>query len=109
MNQKKEIGKKIIALLLFIAVVLPISIQFIHLFEAHEHVVCTEQSTHIHQLDIECEICSYHLTSFDYSIAKYPDLTVLTSYAKVDVNHYSLQLSSFSVTNTQLRAPPINS
>ena len=107
MDYRKQIGKNIVALLLFAALMLPTAVQFFHTFEGHEHIACTETTTHIHKSITKCEICSFHLASFNYDLAKYPDLLVPKIPVEIDVNLSSLQFHSFQITNTQLRAPPI--
>lgn len=107
MDYKKQIGKNIVELLLFAALMLPTAVQFFHMFESHEHITCTETATHIHKSITKCEICSFHLASFNYDLAKYPDLLLPKIPVKVDVNFTSLQFHSFKITNTHLRAPPI--
>ena len=49
MGSKRQLGKKIAALLLFVALMLPSAIQFIHMSDGHEHVACKEKTTHIHK------------------------------------------------------------
>jgi len=107
MDYKKQIGKNIVALLLFAALILPTAVQFFHIFEGHEHIACIEKGIHIHKSNTECEICSFNLASFNYDIAKYPDLLIPKIPVKVDENLQPLQLHFFNITNTQLRAPPI--
>lgn len=107
MDYKKQIGKNILALLLFAALMAPTAFQFFYMFEGHEHITCTEKTTHIHNSVTKCDICDFHLASFNYDIAKYPDLLIPNIPVKVDVRFTSLQLHSFTITNTQLRAPPI--
>ncbi|MFT5824369.1 MAG: hypothetical protein ACI8ZM_005636 [Crocinitomix sp.] len=107
MDYKKQIGKNIAALLLFVALMLPSAIPFIHLFEGHEHIACSEQTTHIHKSVVKCEICSFHLASFNYDIAEYSELLLPKIPVKIEANFASLQYHSFKINNTQLRAPPI--
>lgn len=107
MNYKKQIGKNIIAVLLFIALAIPSAIQFFHMFEGHEHITCTEKVTHIHKSVTKCELCSFYIASLVYDIAKYPDLLLPKIFVKVKIDFTSLQFHSFKTTNTQLRAPPI--
>ena len=107
MDYGKQFGKSIVALLLFVALMLPTSVQFFHIFDEHEHISCTEKTAHIHKLVTKCDICDFHLASINYDIAKYPDLLLPKISDKVDVNFTSHQLHSFKITNTQLRAPPI--
>ena len=104
---KKQIGKNVITLLLFAAFMLPTAIQFFDMFEDHEHITCTEKTTHIHKSIEKCDVCDFHLVSFNYDIVIYPDLILPKIPIKVDANLASLQFHSFKITNTQLRAPPV--
>lgn len=106
MDYKKQIGKNLASLLLLVALMLPTVVQFVHIFEDHEHFSCTEKHTHIHKSVTKCEICSFHLASFEYDIFEYPDLLVSEIPVKTLVNFTALQFHAFSIANTQLRAPP---
>lgn len=107
MGFSEQVGKKIVALLLFAALMLPSAIQFGHILDGHEHVVCAEQTAHIHKSVIKCEINSFHLASFKYDIAKYPDLVLPAIPVKLEVDINPLQFHSFKITNNPLRAPPV--
>jgi hypothetical protein len=107
MDYKKQIGNNVVLVLLFAALMLPTAVQFFHMFEGHEHTTYSEKTTHIHKSITKCEICSFHLASFNYDIVKYPDLFLPRIPVKVDESFTSLQFHSFEITNTQLRAPPI--
>jgi hypothetical protein len=107
MGSEKQLGKSIAALLLFVALMLPSAIQFIHMSEGHEYIACTEQTTHLHKSVVKCEICSFHLASFIYDIAELPNLVQPKIPVNIEANFASLQYHSFKITNTQLRAPPI--
>lgn len=107
MEYRKQIGKNILALLLFTALLLPTAVQFFHVFEAHEHITCKEKTTHIHKTINKCDTCDFYLTSFNYDIAKFPNLQLPKINTAVNTKLTSLQFHSFIITNTQLRAPPI--
>ena len=100
-----SIGKTI-ALLLVIALLLPVSVKLAHAFEGHIHEVCTSKDAkHIHQIDHDCEFFKFkhnnHL-SFDtqnYSIAKIPS-------PKRDVPAYYQFLSTYQKLHFKLRGPP---
>lgn len=110
MNHKNKIGKNILVVLLFVVFMLPTAIQFFHLFdEAHEHITCTEKKDHLHQSTTNCDICSFHFTAFNYDLAPYPNFILPTIPVKEEASFASLQYHSFKITNTRLRAPPINS
>ncbi|OEI81107.1 hypothetical protein AST99_05470 [Formosa algae] len=108
MDYKKQIGKNIASLLLLVALMLPTVVQFVHIFEDHEHYSCTEQKAHIHKSVTKCEICSFHLASFKYDIFEYPDLLITEVPVKPVANFIALHCHAFGTTNTQLRAPPIS-
>lgn len=107
MVYKKQVVKNLVALLLFIALMLPTAIHFFHIFEGHEHNAVTEKSTQVHETISKCDICDFQLASFSYDIANYPDLLLPNNTVKIKINFNSLQLHSFKITNTQLRAPPV--
>lgn len=107
MNFRKQLGKNTVALLLFVALMLPTTIHFIHFLEGHEHVACTNSSTHVHKSVDTCKSYSFHLASFNYDIAKYPDLLLPKIPVKFNEDFSPLLFHSFKRTNTQLRAPPL--
>lgn len=107
MNCKKQFSKITTALLLFMALMLPTAIQFIHMCEGHEHNAFTEKQADVHKLEKECEICSFDFTAFDEYKTEYPDLLLPKIPVKTEIDFFSLQLHSFTITNTQLRAPPV--
>lgn len=106
MDKNKQAGKILFALLLLIALMLPTSVQFIHSLENHEEIVCNDQTSHVHQSIVKCEICSFYLASFNHSSTDFPELLPPIILQKTDVNFASLLPHSFTITNTQLRAPP---
>jgi hypothetical protein len=107
MYLKNQLGKNIAAVLLLLALILPTAIQFSHMVEGHEDVTCNDQSTHIHKSSKTCEVCAFHLTSISYDLATYPDLSLLQISVKVSTNYTPLQLYFSTLTNKQLRGPPI--
>ena len=107
MDYKKQIGKNIVTLLLFVAFMLPTTIQLVHMFDSHELIACNKEGIHIHKSNTECELCSFHFASFDYSLNQYPDLLLPKIPVMVDETFTLLLLHSFKITNKQLRAPPI--
>lgn len=107
MYLKNQLGKNIAAVVLLVALILPTAIQFSHMVEGHEGVTCNDQSTHIHKSEKTCEVCAFHLTSIRYDIAKYPDLLLTQISVKVSINYTPLQLYFSTLTNNQLRGPPV--
>lgn len=107
MEHKKHFGKIIASLLLFVALMLPTAIQFFHVLEGHNQIDCNEQTAHVHKSIEKCGLLDFHLLSFSYEIVKYPDLFLPNIPEKTDANFASLRFNSFTLTNTQLRAPPV--
>lgn len=107
MGLKKQFGKSIAAFVLLTALMLPGAVQFFHMLEGHEHVVCTDKEIHVHQTIEKCEVCSFHFTPFNFDTADFPDLEVPKVFVKRTIDFASLLFHSFKITNTQLRAPPV--
>ena len=94
------------AIALVFVLMLPASVQFSHLFEGHEHEICTEQTTHLHEDQTQCELCDFFSTAHEYTIPVAPSYTaVLLPNSK---KHTTATVSFFSSKRTlkQLRAPP---
>jgi hypothetical protein len=106
MDNKKRFGISFSALLLIVALMLPAAVQFAHTFEGHNHVACNDQTTHFHETVTKCGICDFHLASFNYKIAEYPEFVVVVIPSEVINELSSVRFHSFKITNTQLRGPP---
>jgi len=106
MAKGNQIRQVIASLALLCALMLPTVIQISHIFQDHEKVVCTNQSTHFHNEVSDCQICDFNLTPLDYNIAEYPDLVLADIPLNVEKQFSPLLFHSFKITNTQLRAPP---
>jgi len=107
MYLNNQLGKNIAALLLLLAIMLPTAIQVSHMIEGHEDVACNDHSTHFHKSEKTCEICVFHISLISYDIAKYPDLILAQISVKVNTTYTSLQLYFYTLTNNQLRGPPV--
>jgi len=88
---------------------LPTATQFFHMFEDHVHVTCTEQKTHVHSSKLECEICTFTLSTFSYSVASFFEIKNQTVQKEYNFKDASILVSSYKFANKQLRAPPIYS
>jgi len=103
----KQIRTVVFSWILLIGFLIPMSINFVHSFENHEHITCNAKDVkHFHQLENDCSNFHYIIHSFVYSISHYKQsfakkirtktlLNVTSNYFGVDV---SLKSS---------RAPPI--
>ena len=107
MYLKNPIGKNIASVLLLLALVFPTAIQISHMVEGHDDVVCNDHSTHFHKTEKTCEVCAFQLTPLSYDIVKYPDLLLVQISVKLSTIFTPLQFHHSTLTNKQLRAPPV--
>ena len=88
----------------------PSVIQFSHLFEEdHEHIACTETQSHMHQSEVDCEICAFRILPFNNNFNDVVDFSPKKLILKRETAYVSLVLEDYYFTNKQLRAPPIHS
>ncbi|QHI35561.1 hypothetical protein IMCC3317_09070 [Kordia antarctica] len=87
---------------------LPTATKFLHLFANHEHKVCTDNSTHIHEQIIDCEYLSYHLTPQIEFTPHQHTLIVIKKIRTQNFNYYAY-LSEYQELSFALRGPPQNS
>ena len=106
MELNSYISKYVGAIALVFVLMLPSSVHFFHLFDTHEHEVCQEQTTHLHEDAPECHICDFYSTSFQYNLPEnYVTTFVLTSQ-NIKATIVVASLFSKKLTSKQLRAPP---
>ena len=85
---------------------LPMTVQFAHIFEAHEHISCQEKSTHIHKKVTECKICDFHFFPITYDFSGYSEYVKATISSIVVLSFTALFINSFTNNTTLLRGPP---
>jgi len=104
---KKQFVKNIIASLLLMSLLLPNAFQFVSIFDIHQHIVCSEQQVHVHKPIVECEICSFNFTPLNYNLVQKNELERLSISKKTQERGGSFLPHSFTITNIQLRGPPV--
>jgi len=67
MKQGKLIRYRITSAFLLVLLCLPILSQAAHAFEDHDHPVCNEVKTHLHELEPECSVCDFHFVPFSFT------------------------------------------
>tara|TARA_B100000767_G_scaffold258591_1_gene267465 strand:- start:8507 stop:8836 length:330 start_codon:yes stop_codon:yes gene_type:complete len=107
MNQKKQVGKNIIALSFLFFLLLPTSFQFSLIFEKHEHIVCKEKLVHVHKSILECDMCMFYFTSSNYILDQFNELKLLIIPDTTNDSFTSLLFFYSTISNIQLRGPPI--
>ena len=102
----KQIVKVFSAAIFAVALLLPTAVKFAHTFEGHEHKPCTELSTHIHQKQLDCSICDFHFSIFNFTPQEFPEFAVLHSFQKTETV-YLLPEFKLNSTHYFLRGPPL--
>ncbi len=103
---KKEIIRNLSATIFSFALLFPTAVKFAHTFEGHEHKACTEFSTHIHKKQLDCSICDFHFSIFDFTPQELPEFAVLNSFQKTETV-YLLPEFNLNTTHYFLRGPPL--
>ena len=103
-----NIARQIVAMVFTIMLLLPVFIQVLHACEKHEHKVCDEKTTHLHELEISCDACTFQISSFNYDISGNFDLDLPEFYIVTSCNHEQQACSYLKFNSKQLRAPPID-
>ena len=107
MEFRKKIAQNLIALLLGLVLLTPVAVQFSHLFGNHKHTSCSKTKKDKKQDSDDCEICSFTYDSFNNNFITYPAFKEFNTPVKKPFFYKELIISSYSRTNTQLRAPPV--
>jgi hypothetical protein len=58
-----DLKKISISLLLTVVLMFPYWGAFSHLFEDHNHQTCEISETHLHEIDLDCDVLEYQLAS----------------------------------------------
>ena len=99
--------KRILSILLIVILSLP-SIFGLNHFLNEDHIVCNEQQTHIHELEIDCLTCDYLRKSFDYSSNEFKN----SESNFLNIAEYKIFLreifSSNFINGFDSRGPPAN-
>ena len=106
MDRKNQIVKFLSAFGLFIALMLPTFVQFAHIFDVHEHAVCTDQDLHIDQTQTECEICTIQVPPFDFSVNDDSDILQTEIIVLKQDGIPSLKSGAVIFNSNPLRGPP---
>ena len=109
MNNKHHFIKRILALFLLGVLLLPSSLDVIHHCEIHVHFECNKQKAHLHQSEINCEICDFNLINFNYELVNRENLKQLQIFVALNAFYNPDQFYLFTHNSKQLRAPPVMS
>lgn len=106
-NSKTEISILNFSVLLLIVIMLfPTIFQFAHAFEDHKQSKCNEVTTHIHELEVECSICDFQISTFNYSFINEIDF-LLTKNHTIYADYYKSKKHNSIKLSFSLRGPPL--
>ncbi|MDN3723990.1 hypothetical protein QRD02_06320 [Aequorivita sp. SDUM287046] len=103
---KKEILRIISVAIFSAALLLPTAVKLAHSFEGHQHETCTDISVHIHEKQLECSICDFHFSIFNFTPAQQPDFKVFHSFQNSSTDYVFAYYHS-NPNIYFLRGPPL--
>lgn len=105
MTKNIDITKKISAVILLMLLLLPTFSSIAHSFGDHDHPVCKEVKTHLHELESECAVCDFHFEAFNFTpLQNVTDYS--TTYFLNHISHYDSITTLNTYYNYTLRGPP---
>jgi hypothetical protein len=102
-----HISKFLGVITLIFVLMLPTTVQFSHLFEKHDHEICFEQNTHIHQDEPDCHVCDFYGTSIQYTLPGELSFIIAIIPAIQKAFFLGNNFSTQKLNSKQLRAPPV--
>ena len=99
----------IIASIFSFAILFPTAIQTAHAahaFDGHEHQVCHDLTSHIHKKQLDCSICDFHFTIFDFTPQQPIEFLAEVEFLKA-LNLYRSTAQIADLTHFFLRGPPL--
>jgi len=106
MNKTNSISKITASIALTVIILFPLVTQFFHALEDHQHIICTDNSTHLHKSKTDCNICDFNYIPFIYKPLPAIANKTLIEFKVKNTNPYSyLYFSNFNLLKT-LRGPP---
>ncbi len=100
-----SIHRSLASLLMVFALLWPSAIQLAHTLEGHDHPTCNEFKTHIHDEQLECSLCDFQVSVFDFSPESTRYLDPSIENYKSDFRNTEICYLFFSGFNS-LRGPP---
>lgn len=103
---KEHILFRVLTFLLVITLLVPSAVKIIHVFEHHEHEVCiSENSTHIHKIDLDCEFQKFHITTYALLTPNVNQAELVEYLHEIPVLTYKF-LNNHRPLSFSLRGPP---
>lgn len=105
-DRKQKRNYRLIALLLGLLLLAPALIQLSHVLEGHQHLGCSENSTHLHELDHDCDVLAFNFSPLSLSIIALDQSINLGTFNALELWPDQLLINSISST-TYTRGPPV--
>lgn len=105
---KEHIIFKALTIMLVITLIVPSAVKFSHVFthSQHKHDVCKgEKTTHLHEIDIDCEFYKFQLNNHFLSQLENDNWLQTPYYHEVSLLTYKF-LNSHRPLSFSLRGPP---
>lgn len=107
MNSNNNSTKIWLSLLLVGCLLFPLTVQFSHVFESHDHTSCSEITQHIHEKKFDCHVNDFHYNNFD-TTASFVSLFIPTATVSSEVVEFSYLVASEEPQTLLLRGPPMH-
>lgn len=59
----KNLTHRLIALIFGLALIVPSLMQLEHILDGHSHLGCSQNTTHLHELDHGCDLLAFHFSA----------------------------------------------
>lgn len=106
MALEKDFMLKTFSAILIFALLLPFAVKLEHIFEDHEHSVCSSKiENHIHQLNDDCDFLNYNISSFNYFNNFVYKVVELPTFLEKNYT-YAVAFTSSQKATSFLRGPP---
>lgn len=98
--------KAVITALLVALMFLPSAFELTHHLDGHEHISCDEISVHLHEKKLDCSLCDFQISSFDYIPLEF-DLATVGRIIGTTPVHRQENITNNSCCLPSLRGPPV--
>ena len=105
MKRGAKIIHRISAMMLLILLMLPLFTEAVHAFNDHEHPICTDVTTHLHEQETDCSICDFQHIPWTYSLTEFSIENSVRLFNQTIKEYTNASHSTLLLTKGQ-RGPP---
>ncbi|MEP2935536.1 MAG: hypothetical protein ABJM06_07440 [Gilvibacter sp.] len=99
------IVQRILPIVLALLLLSPVWVSLAHEAGEHQHPVCDDITTHLHEQAIDCDLCDYNLVSFDV-ITHHEFAPTLKFVGQTQIFGYAQSIEPITFELKKGRAPP---